>query len=102
MQHREPIIGPRFTLEQIAALVISTESNDWGFHVETDRDNPQMPEIAELWLHNPTMPLFFITPLTNGDVELYDVVHELHKIDPIQEALASINMIEAVAAESPF
>jgi len=98
VQHREPIVGLRFTLEQIAVLVTSTEGNDWGFHITTDRGNPQMPEIAEVWLHDPTLPLFFITPLPSGDVEVYDVCHEIYNSGPIQEALASIVMVETVAA----
>ncbi len=41
MQHKKPALGLRFTLEQIAALVTSTEGSAWGFHVETDVGNPQ-------------------------------------------------------------
>ena len=98
MQHKEPIIGLRFTLEQIALLVTSTKNNDWGFHITIDGKNPQMPEIAEVWLHDPTLPLFFITPLSGGDVEVYDVLHEIYNSDSIHKVLTSILMVEAVAA----
>ena len=98
MQHKKPAIGPRFTLEQIAALATSMEGSAWGFHVETDAGNPQRPEIAEVWRHHPTLPLFFITPLPNGNVELYDVLHETYRSDPIEAVLASIIEAEAVAA----
>jgi hypothetical protein len=98
MQHKASAIGPRFTLEQIAALVTSMEGSAWGFHVETDAGNLQVPEIAEVWRHHPTRPLFFITPLPSGDVEVYDVVHEIYRSGPIQKVLASIIEAEFVAA----
>ncbi len=98
MQHKKPALGLRFTLEQIAALVTSTEGSAWGFHVETDVGNPQRSEIAEVWRHHPTLPLFFITPLPNGDVEAYDVLHETYRSDPIQAVLASLIEAEPVAA----
>lgn len=85
-------------MEQIAALVTSMEGSTWGFHVETDAGNPQRPEIAEMWRHDPTLPLFFITPLPSGDVEVYDVLHETYRSDPLQTVLASIIEAEAVAA----
>ncbi len=53
MQNIEPVTGPRFSLEQIAAFVTATEGSPWGFHVETDMADPQMPEIAEVWRHSP-------------------------------------------------
>lgn len=98
MQHKKPAIGPRFSLEQIAALVTSMEGSAWGFHVETDAGNPQMPEIADVWRHHPALLLFSITPLPSGDVEVYDVLHEIYWSDPIQAVLASIIEAEAVAA----
>ena len=98
VQHKKPAIGPRFTLEQIAALATSTEGSAWGFHVETSAGNPQRPEIAEVWRHHPTLVRFFITPLPGGDVEVYDVVRETYTSDPIQAVLASIIEAEPVAA----
>ena len=98
LQHKKPAVGPRFTLEQIAALVTSMEGSAWGFHVETDAGNPQRPEIAEVWRHYPTLVLFFITPLPGGDVEVYDVLRETYRSDPMQLVLASIIETEAVAA----
>lgn len=98
MQHKKPAIGPRFTLEQIAALVTSMEGSAWGFHVETSAGNPQRPEIAEVWQHHPTQVRFFITPLPGGDVEVYDVMHETYRSDPMEAVLASIIEAEAVAA----
>jgi len=98
MKNIEPVTGPRFSLEQIAAFVAATEGSPWGFHVETDMTDPQMPEIAEVWRHRPDLLLFFVTPLLSGDVEVYDVLHETYRNDTIEAALASIVEPESVPA----
>ena len=98
MRNIEPVTGPRFSLEQIAAFVTATEGSSWGFHVETDIADPQMPEIAELWRHSPSLLLFFVTPLLSGDVEIYDVLRETYRNDTIEAALASIVEPESVSA----
>ena len=86
-------MGLRFTPEQRAALTTFTERHPCGFRIEIVSDISGAPEIAEAWRHDRSLPLFFLTPLPHGAVEVYDVAREIYEADTIGSALARLQTV---------
>lgn len=93
MEHSKPALGLRFTPEQRATLTTFTERHPCGFRIEIVSETSGAPEIAEVWRHDRSLPLFFLTPLPNGAVEVYDVVHEIYETDTIGSVLARLQTV---------
>lgn len=72
MQQSPPTIGLHFTPEQALALVEFTKRRLCGLRIEIATDHEELPEVAEVWRIGWTLPLFFLTPLADGTIELCD------------------------------
>lgn len=72
MQQSPATIGLYFTAEQSAALLEFTDRRPCGLRIEVARDHDELPEVAEVWRQSGVLPLFFLTPLADGTIELCD------------------------------
>jgi len=88
--HNESPIALRFTQAQVATIISFNDCNPCGFYVGIVAEIPNEPQIAEVWRHDPTVVLFFIMPLPNGDVGIYDVSRERYESGLLADVLASI------------
>ena len=95
MVHSESPIALRFTQAQVATIMSFNDCEPCGFYVGIVAETLDKPQIAEVWRHDPTVVLFFIMPLSNGDVGVHDVCRERYESGPLADALASI--IEAAS-----
>ncbi len=77
----------RFTPDQAAVIESFAERHPGGLHAEIVTDDAGATELAEIWRHDRTSPLFTLTPLPGGAVEIYDLVGEIYEVDTIGSAL---------------
>lgn len=96
MQQAPSTIAVLFTGEQAAALAAFNQRHPCGLGVEIARDHEDLPEVAEVWRQDSTLPVFFLTPLANGTIEICDPLKyggEEH-VASIEAALALVVAIE--------
>ena len=90
MRHRKLATGLRFTPDQAAAIASFADRRPGGLHAEIVTDDAGETELAEVWQHDRTLPLFALTPLPGGVVEVYDVDREIYEVDTIGPALIQL------------
>jgi len=87
-------------MQQATSLVAFTKGSTWSFHTEISLDHPHLPEIAHIWHDGPAKPMFFIVPLANNIVEIYDVLQDSYKTCTLDMALITITAAEKTSGST--